>query len=190
MGIRRLAAVVAALALAGLGPTPSFGALVTYTVDRYDTTFSVTGGTAFVHLNGTSAATDVTLTPGVPQTITLDTGFTFGGFGVPTSGQTFTGTATSNITLNEVTLSISDAFTLTFSPSATPSLSFSGGAPDVFNLGAFQVTVTPIASSNRRQATFLETPPAAVPELSSALVAGFGALAGLGVWARRRWAAR
>jgi hypothetical protein len=102
--------------------------------------------------------------------------------GTPGDGP-FAGTATSNLTIG-VTESISDAFT--FEPD-TLLISFSGGAAVVFNLGTFEVTVTPIVSvlaNNLREANFLETP---VPEPSSlTLLASSGLFAALVLACRSR----
>jgi hypothetical protein len=180
MSLRRGAALIAALA--GLAPTPSSGDLITYATAPFSASFA---GDSFT-VDGIAPPAALDLVPAVPQLVLLDSGWQ------AVSGaqvQTFTGTATSDLTIDGITRPFSDAFGFTTGPSA--GISWSGGAPVVFDLGAFRVTVTPVASDGFRAADFLEAPAAApVPEPSSALLAGLGALAGLAVWARKRRAAR
>lgn len=176
MSIRRIAAVIATFALAGLGPTPSFGDLSLSVTEYNSPTFS--DGS---HFSLTGITTSISLTPGVSETVVLDRSSS----GLPGNGMTISGDAGGTMTLDGVSMSFSDNYS--FPSSQT--FSFSGGPPIVFNLATVEVTVTPIASSfdpeGGRAATFLETPLVAVPEPSSALTVGFAALVALGVWARR-----
>jgi len=72
------------------------------------------------------------------------------------SGTSIGGTATSNMTIGGVTHPVSDGYT--FTGTLPASLTFSGGAPVVFDLATFEVTVTPVSSGGTREADFLETP--------------------------------
>jgi hypothetical protein len=172
----RTFALAAALALAGLAPTPTFGDL-TLSVTRYDQAFP--DGSEF-HLLGTPSQT-INLIPGVATDLFLDGS---GGAQIAV-GADYTGDASGAITLGGISQSFSDNYRLTHDDPRL--LIFSGGPPIVFHLGTFDVTVTPIASQFVREASFLETLTAAVPEPSSVWVAALGGagLAGYG-WRRSR----
>jgi hypothetical protein len=181
MSICRRGAVIAVLALIGLAPTPSFGDILPLTVTGYDSpTFADGSSFNLGGRPGGSLGPDISLTPGVSQKDFLDWQFAT----VSGSGGSFSGDASGTMTLGGVSLTFSDSYTFAGGVFSVPE--FTGGPSIVFHLGAFDVTVTPIATDSFREATFLETPAAAVPEPSSALAVGFAALAGLGVWARRR----
>jgi hypothetical protein len=148
-------ALTLALGLAGLAPTTSFGDL-SLSVTEFDSPTFIDGSS--FQLFGTS--TTISLTPGVPLTVTLDDAQQ-----VPINPiLTFTGDAGTTITLGGISQSFSDSYT--FPGSSPPFASFSGGSPIIFNLGPVEVTVTPIASDFYRKATFLESPAAVVPEPS------------------------
>jgi hypothetical protein len=176
--------IVLTLAIAGFAPTPSFAGL-TLTVAQYDSpTFS--NDSSFTELG---VSESISLTSGVAKDLYLDSGaiFAYGG----TSG-TYTGTATSDITLDGITKSISYNYTFTEtvgSNTSTASIAFTGGSAVEFDLGNnIEVTVTPIDSYGKREATFLEAGVAAVPEPSSAVLAmmGAGSIAAFGLVRRRR----
>lgn len=184
MSRQTLLSLALALAVAGLAPTPAFADL-TLTVAKYDSpTFS--NGASFVAGGGTQT---INLTPGQTQDVTLDTSLSLT---LSFSPGTYTGTVTSDITLDGITKTISYNYTdtTTFTQNrGSFSLAWTGGPAVVFELGNnVEVTVLPLNSSDRREATFLETGGSAVPEPSSAVLAiiGTGSVAASGLVRRRR----
>jgi hypothetical protein len=175
------------LAIAGLAPTPSFADL-SLTVAEYDSPeFSDTSSFTLYGITSSSPAS-INLTPGVAQDVPLDLSQLFSiGFGIP--GDTFTGTATGDITLGGMTQSISYGYTYNTTNPRSISLTLTGKSAVVFDFGTYEVTVTPIDSTNGlRKASFLETPlSSAVPEPSTMWIAALGgaAFAGYG-WRRAR----
>jgi hypothetical protein len=170
-------ALAFALALAGLAPTPSFADL-SLSVAEYDSpTFA--RGSSFILRGGGQM---ISLTPGVAQDVVLDSGYHVA---IAHTGQTFTGTATSDITLGGITESISYGYSL--GATAPSGLTLTGGSAIVFDFGTYEVTVTPTTSTDfHRHASFLETATAAVPEPSSLWVAAVGGAAFAGYGLRRR----
>jgi hypothetical protein len=165
-------------------PAPCRADLITYSVDLFASPIFA-GGINFEVLGTTlSGSQSLTLTPGISQSALLDVD----GVNSVTlnTGSVFTGTATSNLTIDGITKSISDAFTFTDS-FINHFPSFSGDAAVVFNFGTFEVTVTPISSSDTRRADFLETLLSPVPEPSSLmLLASSGLFAMLALAFRSR----
>jgi hypothetical protein len=175
-----LLALALALALAGLAPTPSFADL-SLTVAEFDSpTFA--GGSFLQYFGSTQT---ISLTPGVPMDVFLDSG---AAIHYANTGNTFTGTATSDITLGGIMDSISYNYSFTDTAFDLPALT--GGSAIVFNFGTYEVTVTPESTSNGlRRASFLETPLSSVPvpEPSMLWIATLGG-AGFAVcgWRRAR----
>jgi len=174
---RTTAIGAAALALAQFA-SPAQANTITFSLDPFSQSFNggpgVVGGSS-VSFGGSTNKT-LNLTPGVVEAAVLledSLSATCNNCG------TLFGTATSNMTIDGVTQSVSDGFSLT---PPLLSVSLSGGAPVVFDIGTFQVTVTPIASTEVRVANFLET---AIPEPASLILFGVG-LAGLGMVVRTR----
>ena len=175
-----------ALAVAGLAPTPSFAGL-TLTVAKYDSpTFS--NGSSFVVGGGTQT---INLTPGQTQDVTLDTSSSLT-LSFSPGTHIYTGTVTSDITLDGITKTISYTYTYTSmigQNSGSFSLAWTGGPAVDFDLGNnVEVTVLPLNSNDRRKATFLEIGGSAVPEPSSAVLAmiGAGSIAASGLARRGR----
>ena len=174
MSIRRIAA---AIAIAALAPTPSFAAL-TLVVTGYNSPTNASG----TNFQALGKNTTISLTPGVVSLVTLDSQLNV----TTNGGPTLSGDGGSTITLGGISKAFSDSYTFTGLDFSTPE--WLGGSPIVFSFATFDVTVTPVASSIFRRADFLET--TTVPEPSSILEMAAATLAGLGMWARRRRAAR
>jgi hypothetical protein len=171
---------VGATALALAFASPAQANTITFSIDLFSQSFnggiSVVGG-SYVQFDG-STNTNLNLTPEVVEAAVLLDNGSGEGCNVCASS-TFMGTATSNMTIGGVTQSVSDGFSV--NPN-TGSLILSGGAPVVFDLGTFQVTVTPIATVFFREADFLET---TISEPASLSLLAMG-LVGLGMVLRTR----
>ncbi len=173
------------LAIAGFAPTPSFAGL-TLIVAKYDSPTFSNGGS----FSEPGVSESISLTSGVAKDVNLDpAGPTIN---ISFEPGTYSGTATSDITLEGITKSISDDYTYSVTMSGSRgsiSLAWAGGPAVDFDLGnGVEVTVTPIDSNNEREAEFLLTGVAAVPEPSSAVLAmmGAGSIAAFGLVRRRR----
>ena len=173
------------LAIAGFAPISSFAGL-TLIVAKYDSPTFSNGGS----FSEPGVSESISLTSGVAKDVNLDpAGPTIN---ISFEPGTYSGTATSDITLEGITKSISDDYTYSVTMSGSRgsiSLAWAGGPAVDFDLGnGVEVTVTPIDSNNEREAEFLLTGVAAVPEPSSAVLAmmGAGSIAAFGLVRRRR----
>jgi hypothetical protein len=179
-----------ALAALALSAAPLRADIIPLTVgDYFSPEFTNVNATYTFDLDGRphGLSPTITLIPNIPDTELLD-----GSAGVSsnfkvTNGDLttlFTGTSSSTLTLGGLSQTVTDRFNLDESrPLKLPT--FLGGPVLTFDFGAQgTVTVTPINSDSRREATFLLTPAASVPEPGTLTLAGLGALVLIAVYKR------